>query len=327
VFQWGPFTQPFALFPNLSLYRGVRDARDLALREMFRTIEFRQALAYAINGQAIAEGVFGTPDVQAYYGGYPTGSPLYREEDVTKYLYDATKAAGLLAGLGFSDTDKDGILNWPAGSAIAGQNLTIELLTAATNPDHIALAEAVHPFMKAVGIDMQLRTIGEALLQEKEDLQEFDMVLDPTYSTAPDVRPESIGPFTPATPWWHKASSDGKRDLSPFEQRIGDLLTSTFTMASAADRAVAFHEILALSTSNVYVIPLVEVAYSMTFTKRHRNYPSDLPIYLYDWFHENIPVELLWCPTELQLPTEQYLQYLPTPATYQGQPWYAMYGD
>ncbi len=326
VFQWGPFTQPFAIFLNYSTNVGIRDVRDTALREMFRKLEFREALAYAIDGQGIAEGVFGTPDVQAFYGGYPSGSPLYREQDVTKYVYNPTRAKELLAGLGFKDTNGDGILNWPAGSALAGQELTIELFTAATNPDHIALAEASLPFLKAVGIDMQLRTIGETMLQEKEDLQEFDAILEPTYSTTPDSRPESIGPISPSTPWWHKAAADGTRDLMPFEQRMGDLLVSTFTMPDAAKRADAFHEVLALTTANVYAIPLVEVAYSMTYTKRHMGYPSDLPIFLYDWFHENIPVELIWAPAEKQLPTEQYLQYLPTPETYKAQTWYKVYG-
>ena len=327
VFQWGPFTQAFSLFLNLSLHRGVRDDRDLAVRQLFRELEFRQALTHAIDGEAIAEGVFGSPDVKAYDGGYPSGSVYYQEDKVVKYPYDPAEAERLLAGLGFTDTDGDGFLNWPEDSLLSGENLVVELNTQSTNPDHIALCEAAQPYLQAAGIDLRLRILGEPLLYDKEDTQEFDIIVEPTYTAAPDVRPEAAGPISLATPWWHKAGPDGQRDLLPFEERIGELLESTFTMSDAAERAEAFEEILALATENVYTVPIVEVAYSMTFAKRHRNYPSDLPVYLYDWFHENLPIEMKWCPEELQLSTESYLQYIATPETYEAQAWYQITGE
>ena len=322
VFQWGPFTQAFALFPNLSLYRGVRDDRDLALRQLFREEKFRQALSHAIDREAIAEGVFGAPDVRAYYGGYPSGSPYYREELVTKYPYDPARAKELLAELGFEDTDGDGFVNWPEDSLIPGENLVVELITASTAPDLIATAEAVQPYLQAVGIDVRLRILGEALFYDKEETQEFDLVLEPTYTAAPDVRPEAVGPISSTTPWWHKAGPDGQRDLLPFEERIGELLESTFTMLDPAKRAAAYEEILALSTKHVYTVPVIELAFSWLYAKRHRNYPSDMPVYLYDWYHQNLPIEIRWCPKELQLPTESYLQYIPTPEIYRQQDWY-----
>jgi len=322
VFQWGPFTQPFALFLNYSLNRGIRDDRDAAIRELFRTLEFRQALAHAIDGEAIAEGVFGAPDVQAFYGGYPSGSPYYREDLVTKYLYDPARSAALLAGLGFADPDGDGVLNWPSDSRIPGESLTVELLIAGTAPDLIATGEAVQPYLRAVGIDARLRVVGEAIYYDKQETQEFDIVLEPTYTAAPDVRPETVGPISDTTPWWHKAGPNGERDLLPFEERIGTLLRLTFTMPDAVQRAAVFREILTLMTENVYTVPIIELAFSWLHTKRHMNYPSDMPVYLYDWYHENVPMEIRWCPEELQLPTEQYLQYVPIPDIYRSQGWY-----
>ena len=131
--QWGPFTQAFGIAMNFNLLEGIRDERDLALRTMFRDVRFRQALSHAIDRDAIAE-AFSMPNLQAYYGGYPTGSPYYREESITKYPYDPARARELLNELGFVDTDGDGILNWPEGTAVAGQPLTIELNTQSENP-------------------------------------------------------------------------------------------------------------------------------------------------------------------------------------------------
>ena len=327
TFQWGPFTQGFSLHLNYSLHLGVQDARDLELRTMFRTLEFRQALAYAIDREAIAEGIFGAPNVGAYYGGYPSGSPYYRGELVTKYEYNPAKAEALLAGLGFTDTNGDGILNWPAGTAIAGEELSMEIITASTNPDHVALAEGVQPFFAAVGIDLKVRLISEALLAEKEDLGEFDIDLGPSYSANPDIRPESLGSVSQSTPWWHKSGPNGERELLGFEQQISDLLQASFTMFDADERTAAFEAILPIFTEQVASVPLIEIAYALTYSNRHRGYPSDMPVYLYDWFHQNLPIEITWAPTELQLSTAQYLEYLATPDTYAAQPWYHPVSD
>ncbi|MEM3484966.1 MAG: ABC transporter substrate-binding protein [Candidatus Methanomethyliaceae archaeon] len=322
VFQWGPFTQAFALFLNFSLYRGIRDSRDVALRQLFRELKFRQALAHAIDREAIAAGVFGAPDVRAYYGGYPDGSPYYNEDRVVKYSYDPDRAKSLLAELGFRDIDGDGILNWPHTSLVPEENLTVELIVAGTAPDLIATAEAVEPYLRAVGIDVRLRVLGEAVYYDKQTTQEFDLILEPTYTVAPDLRPETLAPITSDTPWWHKAGSDGKRDLLPFEERLKELVTSTFSMVNPDRRREAFEEVLTIYTENLYSVPVIQLAFSWLYHKRHKNYPSDLPVYLYDWYHENIPVEIRWCPPELQLSTEQYLQYIPTPEAYKTQPWY-----
>jgi len=320
---WGPFTMPYQINLNLSLHAGVKGPRDLALRQLFRDVRFRQAVSHLVDRAGICEGVFGgVPSVQPFYGGFPTGCGYYDESKVVKYPYDPAKAKDLLAELGFEDTDGDGILNWPSGSPIAGENLIIEIMTEATEPEHVVIAEALVGDFREAGIDLRVKNVQAGIFIQREAAQEFDMVLARTYAATPWARPEEVGPVSLESPPWHIAGPGGERQLLPFEERIGELLKATASMTSPQERKEAFGEILYLYTKNVYTVGILEMAYPMAEAKRHKNVPSDFPAVLNEWYHNNVPIEIKWCPPELQLPSDQYLQLIPTPEAYKAQPWY-----
>jgi len=322
VFEWGPFTMPYQINLNYSLYAGVKSDRDKALRLLFREKAFRQALSELIDREGICEGIFPAPNVQPFYGGYPSGSAYYQADKVVKYPYNPAYAQQSLAELGFKDTDGNGILNWPDDSLIPGEDLIIEVMTEATEPEHVVIAEALVSDFRDAGIDLRVKNVQAGIFIQREDSQDYDLVLGRTYAATPWVRPDEVGPISEISPSWHKAGPGAQRDLLPFEQTMGELLTATATMTSPDERLAAFGQVLELYTENIYTIGILEMAYPMAFAKRHRNYPSDFPASLYNWYHNNVPIEIRWCPTELQLPSEQYNKLIPTPESYKTQSWY-----
>jgi peptide/nickel transport system substrate-binding protein len=82
---------------------------------LFAKKEFRQAIAYCIDRQAVVDGATnGAAVVQNTYTA--SDHPLYAgDENVTLYPFDAAKGKEILASLGWSDTDGDGILDNGAG--------------------------------------------------------------------------------------------------------------------------------------------------------------------------------------------------------------------
>jgi len=81
-----------------------------ALQYVMRAKEFRQALAYSINKQAMSDNIYyglGTPQ----WAWISIPSPFYDPESAKQYPYDLQKAKQMLEDLGLMDTDKDGVRN------------------------------------------------------------------------------------------------------------------------------------------------------------------------------------------------------------------------
>ncbi|MDP1546819.1 MAG: ABC transporter substrate-binding protein [Anaerolineales bacterium] len=78
---------------------------------LFATKEFRQAIAYCLDRQAIVD--FTTNGAAVIQNTYTASDhPLYAgDANVTLYEFDPAKGLEILAGLGWSDTDADGVLD------------------------------------------------------------------------------------------------------------------------------------------------------------------------------------------------------------------------
>lgn len=149
--EFGPFGMGYQISMNLSRYLSVNNDREAELRELFRKKLFRESISETINRNAIANVAFPGPLIQPWYGGYPSGSSYYDEDSVIKYEYNPEQARKNLAELGFKDSNNDGILNWPADSKIAGDELIIEMMINQDQQAVINAAEAIQPMFREVG--------------------------------------------------------------------------------------------------------------------------------------------------------------------------------
>lgn len=111
----------------------------------FSDVRLRQAVSYAIDNQAVLDGVYeGRGDVCHAYGGEMSAdyNPKWKEEDY--YDYDPEKAKELLTEAGYPD------------------GLDIRLMCDSQAP-HIMMAQIIQIYLQQVGINVTIDTYDEAL--------------------------------------------------------------------------------------------------------------------------------------------------------------------
>ncbi|MDB5540674.1 MAG: transporter substrate-binding protein [Devosia sp.] len=134
---------------------------DATKRELFNTIEFRQALSLAVDRQALIDAVFvgqGSPAQPSMR----EGDPLYNEQLAKQFTeYDADKANAMLDAL---IPNKDG-----EGYRLdsEGRRVSIIFEIDQTRTTFLDMFELAIPMFQAVGIDAQMRTMDRSLWEER----------------------------------------------------------------------------------------------------------------------------------------------------------------
>ncbi len=134
---------------------------DPTKRELFNTMEFRQALSTAIDRQALIDAVFvgqGSPAQPSMR----EGDPLYNEQLAKQWTeYDPDKANEMLDAI---IPNKDG-----EGYRLDkdGRRVSIIFELDQTRTTFLDMFELAIPMFQAVGIDAQMRTMDRSLWEER----------------------------------------------------------------------------------------------------------------------------------------------------------------
>ena len=119
----------------------------------FGNLQFRQAVAHSVDKDTIID------DVQHGLG-YPQWSSIspaagdFHNPDVRRYPYDLDEANAILDGLGWTDTDGDGVREDSDGNPIE-----FTLVTNEGNSVREAATRIIRDGMEAVGLDVELQVI------------------------------------------------------------------------------------------------------------------------------------------------------------------------
>jgi peptide/nickel transport system substrate-binding protein len=122
---------------------------------LFQKQEFRQAIAYCIDRQAVVDGATnGAAVIQHSFTA--SDHPLYAgDANVTVYEFNADKGKEMLAALGWSDTDADGILDDGKGNKLAFIHST------RNNPLRTKVTQVVQAQLKDnCGIETTIELLG-----------------------------------------------------------------------------------------------------------------------------------------------------------------------
>jgi peptide/nickel transport system substrate-binding protein len=114
----GVGVDPNLLWFNLSPARAAQKTKPYLLRT-----EFRQAISYAVDRDAIVNTVYLGAAVPVH-GPVTPGNALWYSDTAPKYPHDPAKAKALLAGLGLTDRNGDGMLDDAAGQPVRFSVLT-----------------------------------------------------------------------------------------------------------------------------------------------------------------------------------------------------------
>jgi peptide/nickel transport system substrate-binding protein len=148
--------------------------------DLFKDVAVRQALAYAIDRQAIIDGVLlgiGRPCT----GPFSHVSWAYNP-DVKPYPYDPARAMKMLEQAGWRDSNRDGILDRN------GRPFRFTILTNQGNTERIRTAEIIQQSLEAVGIAANIRVMEWQAYLEQIDKRSFDaMILGWGMGRDPDI--------------------------------------------------------------------------------------------------------------------------------------------
>jgi len=117
-------------------------------REPWQDAKVRQAIAIAINREALVEAVL---QGRATGANGPFPPAVLECDQLRGHTLDIAQAKQLLAEAGYQDTDGDGILEKD------GQILTLDLLTYPQRPELTPMAETIQASLKTVGIKVSIR--------------------------------------------------------------------------------------------------------------------------------------------------------------------------
>ena len=224
---------------------GQRYVRPEA-REWFSTPAFRQAVAHSVDKAAIVEDALGGL-------GYPQWSSIspaagdFHNPDIPRFEYDIDQAKKMLDGLGWKDTDGDGIREDSAGNPIA-----FTLVTNEGNSVRERAARIIQEGMQRIGLNVDLRLIdfGELVTQVVATYDWEAVVIG--FSGGPD-------PYSGITFWhsdadFHLWYPNQPEPATAWEAEIDELYTAASQELDPDERLRLYHRAQEIAAEQVPVI-------------------------------------------------------------------------
>jgi len=174
------------------------DIEDPNLNNLFNNLDFRKALSYGIDREAMVR-VFVPGRAEPHVRTFSPLNPYHNPDTVPEPIYDVKKANEMLDSLGLDDVDNDGFREFSDGSEIS--------LILRTVPSRIDIFDMVKNFWEDIGIRLSLDSTREEMFYDIWQNGEFELLGDNGWgwSTLPLQRPDwwvaSGEPGEPST--WH----------------------------------------------------------------------------------------------------------------------------
>ncbi|MET4636316.1 ABC transporter substrate-binding protein [Kaistia defluvii] len=311
--EFGPRIIGYSLYTNLSANGwGEPDERAQAVRELNRNEHFRKAITSAVDRKRLGESLVKGPFTTIYPGGIYSGTTYYDKDSTAYYPFDLEGAKAELALAGLKDTDGDGIVNFPAGTA-GGKNVEVTLLVNADYQTDKSLADGVVAMMEPLGIRVLLNQVEGKQRDALQQGGQFDWMIFRNQEDLTSVvqKTVNLAPLGPKTSWFHRAGKDGQLDLLPFEKEIVDVVNKFITTPDANEKLALMKQFQKLYTENVYGIGLTQYPGALIINKRFANIPKGVPINLFNWAEDSIIRERVFVPTDKQGKYELFPETLP----------------
>ena len=299
--SWGPETLGYSVQFNLSADFGAQNERDLAVRQLFRDLRFRQAMSYATDRDGIAQAIMRGPFLRAWAGGLYPGAPEFDKSSVTYYPFDVESAKVLLDQIGLKDTNNDGFLEWTSGSQ-AGQTVVVQLLASQDAAETQSVAEALVNQWGQVGIKVNMQTITSQASTDISQSGNWDMNVNRggQVFALPFTNVNGLSPTTKKGVNWH-TEGDKPRQLLDFEQSLIDIVNKYRTTFDPVGRKDLMKQYNAIFTKNVYTMGVFVGRYGLGIAKRVKNVPDGTPVFMYTWVEDAVLLDTLWTPAGQQL--------------------------
>jgi len=259
-------------------------------------------------GQSLVKGPF----TAVYAGGLMPGLGFYDKASTVYYPFDLEGAKAAMAAAGLKDTDGNGILNFPAGTA-GGKDLEVTLLINGDYQTDKSLGEGLVAGMEALGIRVILNVMDGKQYDATRYAGKFDWLVlrNPTSMVSVVQNTAELAPTGPRNSYFHRAPEGKGVDMLPFEKDLVDIVNKFSASNDANERFDLMKQYQKIYTQNVYAVGLTTYPGALIINKRFANIPHGAPIVLYNWAEDSIIRERVFVPTDKQGKYELYPMTLP----------------
>ena len=136
-------------------------ASDPFKQELFRSTAFRRAMSHLVDREALVELVYGGAASPMWSNVYQV-LDYWVNPDVPKFEYDPEAALELLASIGFTERNSDGVL-----VDAEGNELSFTLATNAGNTQREQIAQIFADAARDVGVDVEVQAMDFNLLVDQ----------------------------------------------------------------------------------------------------------------------------------------------------------------
>ncbi len=156
LYDLGPELSTWYMFFNLNHMKGAENREPAVGQvkyEWFKHAEFRRAISSAIDRNAMIKAIYYGNGVKSWSSSTP-GDVVWATPDVPRDDYDLDRARRLLASVGITDRDGDGLVEDARGHAV-----TFSLKVTANNATRVAAANFIRDDLSKLGIKVILTPV------------------------------------------------------------------------------------------------------------------------------------------------------------------------
>ena len=250
--ELGPAVDPNMLWFNLTPAAAARPGKSFLQRA-----EFRQAVAYAVDRDAIVSSVY-LGDATPIYGPVSPGNKAWYSDQAPRYPYDPAKAKALLARVGLVDRNGDGLLEDASGARVR--------FTILTQANHIRgrVATVLQEQLRQVGITVDVAALDPRSMFQRFAAGDYDAMYYGFQASSLD--PANNLDFWLSSGSAHVWNAEQPQPATSWERRIDDLMQQQSAAPTLAERQRLFAEVQAIFGENLpavyFVTPNIAVAMS-----------------------------------------------------------------
>ncbi len=238
-----------------NLNRGLNSAGDPHVDPeklaIFETPAFRLAVSHALDRKGLARAVYlglGVPQ----YGPVSTGNKIWHHKGITRTEYDPTRSRELLATIGLTDADKDGILEFGRDR----RPLQLMLFTSRDDGAREKIAQIIQDNLMKIGIRIGIQHFlpGEIASRFLNSF-EYEAVLF-------GLTPTDVAPDLQTDLWYssgkiHLWNPNQKKPARAWEASIDSLISVLVHSTEPASRKAAFNQAQEIWAKQMPAIPLI----------------------------------------------------------------------
>lgn len=245
--------------PNMLWFNLVPSSAVARDKPYLERAEFRQAVSYAVDREAIANTVYLGAAVPID-GPITPGNRTWYSDAAPKYSHDPARARALLAGLGLADRNGDGMLEDSSGRPVR-----FSILTQSSNVRE-RVATMIQAQLKDVGIGVDIDARDPQSIIGQWGSGHYESIYFGVIASAMD-------PAMNLDEWLSSGSAhfwnpQQRTPATPWESRIDDLMQQQIAAPNLQDRQRLFAEVQRIFGENVPALYFVAPKVSVVMSRR-----------------------------------------------------------